>query len=134
MMKASCFLDMVIGDRAVGKLGIELFWDVAPRACENFRALCTGENGRSKTSALRLHYAGCPTHRIIPGFMAQLGDIGSRNDGTGGESIYGARFADEETGLRAMHSSRGILSMANAGKDTVRRFDATSGRKCLNSA
>lgn len=112
------WLDVQIGDRQPGRLVFELKWDAAPRACANFAALCTGERGYSTTSRLRLHYKGNKIHRLIPGFMMQMGDISPANDGTGGESIYGARFADEAGGLKQKHSARGTLAMANSGKDT----------------
>jgi hypothetical protein len=82
------FFDISIGGEAAGRIVIELRTDVAPRTCENFRALCTGEKGPSARSGKRLHFKGCPFHRIIPGFMCQGGDFTKQN-GTGGESIYG---------------------------------------------
>jgi len=82
------FFDIGIGGEAAGRVVIELRTDVAPRTCENFRALCTGEKGASFKSGKRLHFKGCPFHRIIPGFMCQGGDF-TRQNGTGGESIYG---------------------------------------------
>lgn len=90
----------------------------APRTCASFLALCTGEAGVSAATRTRLHYKGCPAHRLIPSFMIQCGDIGPRNDGTGGESIYGANFADEAGGLKQRHSARGVLAMANVRAET----------------
>jgi Cyclophilin type peptidyl-prolyl cis-trans isomerase/CLD len=87
--------------------------DVAPRTAANFRALCVGDQKNNRGTPLR--YRGSLLHRVIPGFMCQGGDFTKRN-GTGGESIYGASFADENFTLK--HSARGLLSMANAGPHT----------------
>ena len=107
-------LDVTIDGKPAGTLTLELFADVVPKTAENFRALCTGEKGVGK-SGKPLSYAGSPFHRIIPGFMIQGGDF-TRGNGTGGESIYGEKFADENFTLK--HGGAGTLSMANAGPNT----------------
>ncbi|THU48311.1 hypothetical protein C4D60_Mb09t24900 [Musa balbisiana] len=109
------FLDVAIDGNAAGRLMFELFADIVPKTAENFRALCTGEMGFGLMTKKPLHYKGSIFHRIIKGFMTQGGDF-SRRDGTGGESIYGGKFADENFVLN--HDSPGLLSMANAGRDT----------------
>jgi peptidylprolyl isomerase len=111
------FFDISIGGEAAGRIVFELFADDAPLTAENFRQLCTGEKGTGE-SGKPLHYKGCSFHRIIPGFMCQGGDITNGN-GTGGESIYGRKFNDETfAGKAGKHPGPGVLSMANAGKNT----------------
>merc|ERR1719215_2323314 len=85
--------------------------------CENFRCLCNGEHGTGLITKMPLHFKGAKFHRVIPGFMAQGGDF-EQGDGRGGESIYGGKFVDEASGLALRHAKRGLLSMANSGKDT----------------
>ncbi|CAK9154873.1 unnamed protein product, partial [Ilex paraguariensis] len=109
------FLDISIDRDPVERIVIELFADVAPRTAENFRALCTGEKGIGITTEKPLHYKGSIFHRIIKGFMVQGGDF-SKGNGTGGESIYGGKFADEN--FKLDHTMPGLLSMANGGPNT----------------
>ena len=112
--KTRVFFDMTIGGEAAGRIVFELHSDVVPKTAENFRALCTGEKGTGG-SGKPLHFKGSSFHRIIPGFMCQGGDFTAGN-GTGGESIYGHKFEDENFDLR--HEGSGTLSMANAGPGT----------------
>lgn len=108
------FFDITIDGAYAGRMEITLRNDIVPRTAENFRALCTGEKGIGR-SGKPLHFKGCLFHRIVPEFMCQGGDF-TRHNGTGGESIYGAKFEDENFDLK--HDRAGILSMANAGKNT----------------
>ncbi|KAF7809802.1 peptidyl-prolyl cis-trans isomerase CYP40-like [Senna tora] len=115
MVNPRCYLDISIGGELEGRIVVELFKDVVPKTAENFRALCTGEKGVAPHTGVPLHYKGVRFHRIIKGFMIQGGDI-SAGDGTGGESIYGLKFEDENFELK--HERKGMLSMANAGPNT----------------
>ncbi|KAK8511583.1 hypothetical protein V6N12_038185 [Hibiscus sabdariffa] len=115
MVNPRCYLDISIGGEVEGRLIVELYKDFVPKTAENFRALCTGEKGIGPNTAAPLHYKGVRFHRIIRGFMIQGGDI-SAGDGTGGESIYGIKFEDENFELK--HERKGMLSMANMGPNT----------------
>ncbi|KAL8170294.1 hypothetical protein V2J09_022098 [Rumex salicifolius] len=109
------YFDVCIGGQPSERITFELFADVVPKTAENFRALCTGEKGVGATTGKSLHYKGSSFHRIITGFMAQGGDF-SKGNGTGGESIYGGKFPDEN--FKKDHDGPGLLSMANSGPGT----------------
>jgi len=108
------FFDMTADGAPLGRITMELRKDVVPKTAENFRALCTGEKGKG-TSGKPLHFKNSSFHRVIDDFMCQGGDF-TRGNGTGGESIYGEKFADEN--FKLTHTGPGILSMANAGPNT----------------
>jgi len=114
MSNPKVFFDVAVSGRPIGRIVMELFADTTPRTAENFRALCTGEKGIGRMGK-PLHFKGSTFHRVIPNFMCQGGDFTAGN-GTGGESIYGAKFADEN--FIRKHTGPGVLSMANAGPNT----------------
>lgn len=106
-MSDNVYFDITINDEPAGRIVFRLFDDVVPKTAKNFRELATGEHG--------FGYAGSPFHRVIPQFMLQGGDFTNGN-GTGGKSIYGEKFADENFNLK--HDRPYLLSMANAGPNT----------------
>ncbi|WP_405550858.1 peptidylprolyl isomerase [Streptomyces sp. NBC_01171] len=106
-MSDNVYFDITINDEPAGRIVFRLFDDVVPKTAKNFRELATGEHG--------FGYAGSPFHRVIPQFMLQGGDF-TQGNGTGGKSIYGEKFPDENFNLK--HDRPYLLSMANAGPNT----------------
>ncbi|XP_057541713.1 peptidyl-prolyl cis-trans isomerase CYP40-like [Amaranthus tricolor] len=114
-VRPKCYMDISIGGELEGRIVVELYNDTVPKTAENFRALCTGEFGTSSISGLRLHYKGLRFHRIVKGALIQGGDISAGGE-SGGESIYGLTFDDENFDLK--HERKGMLSMVNVGPNT----------------
>jgi cyclophilin family peptidyl-prolyl cis-trans isomerase len=106
------FFDISVDGYEAGRVVLGLYGNAAPKTVLNFETLANGETRNER--GLRLAYEGSTIHRIIPQFMIQGGDFTNHN-GTGGFSIYGDRFDDEQNGLKLKHSGPGILSMANSG-------------------
>ncbi|KAK9056684.1 hypothetical protein SSX86_024046 [Deinandra increscens subsp. villosa] len=115
MKRVRCYLDISIGGELEGRIVVELFSDIVPKTAENFRALCSGEKGVGPITGAPLHYKGVRFHRLIKSSKIEGGDISTR-DGTGGESIYGSTFDDENFEIK--HERKGMLSMVNSGPNT----------------
>ncbi|WP_328430028.1 peptidylprolyl isomerase [Streptomyces sp. NBC_00443] len=106
-MSENVFFSISANGENLGRIVFRLFDDVVPKTARNFRELATGQHGYG--------YKGSPFHRVIPEFMLQGGDF-TEGNGTGGKSIYGEKFADENFQLK--HNKPFLLSMANAGPGT----------------
>lgn len=124
----NCFFEVVIGGDKAQRVEFKLYDDVCPKTAANFRALCTGKKADGEALPKNFGYEGTIFHRIIPGFMVQGGDF-ERKDGTGGVSIYGTKFDDEN--FEKKHDKAGLLSSANSGPNTNgSQFFVTTASKC----
>ncbi|KAK4686688.1 hypothetical protein P7C73_g3434, partial [Tremellales sp. Uapishka_1] len=124
----NCFFDITISGEKAGRIEFKLYDKVVPKTAANFRALCTGKKENGEALPKDFGYQGCLFHRVIPGFMIQSGDF-ERGDGTGGQSIYGSKFDDENFDKK--HDKVGLLSSANAGANTNgSQFFVTTTEKC----
>lgn len=118
MQRPRVYLDVAISGRPTGRLIIELYQDIVPKTAENFRCLCTGEKGVSRSSGAKLHYKGTRFYRVTHGFGCEGGDIVAGN-GTGSDSIWSCLFADESfAGPAGRHTGLGCVSMVNNGPDS----------------
>ena len=114
-MTDKCTLEFAVDGAYLGKVVVGVFGNAVPKTAKNFMVLCGNDYDKDKKIVTPKKYPGSIVHRVIPGFMIQAGDY-EKNDGTGGKSIYGGNFPDENFKLK--HTGPGILSMANAGPGT----------------
>jgi cyclophilin family peptidyl-prolyl cis-trans isomerase len=113
-----CYIDIAVNNTPRGRVVIELYTDIAPHACENFRHLCLGDIApvsKNDGKIIHLHYKNCTFFRIVKGGWIQSGDI-ENNKGSGGYSIYGPTFPDESFSVE--HDAEGIVGYANTGPNT----------------
>ncbi|WVO13688.1 hypothetical protein L204_101309 [Cryptococcus depauperatus] len=122
------FIKVSVNGKDIGRVEFKLYDDVTPKTAANFRGLCTGKKPDDTSLPSNFSYKSSTFHRVIPGFMIQGGDI-ERHDGTGGVSIYGSKFPDEN--FEKKHDKAGLLSCANAGSNTNgSQFFITTADKC----
>ncbi|CAD6575222.1 MAG: Peptidyl-prolyl cis-trans isomerase [Tremellales sp. Tagirdzhanova-0007] len=125
---SNCFFELTVGKESAGRVEFKLYDETTPKTAANFRALCTGKKMDGGSLPKDFGYQGTAFHRVIPGFMCQGGDF-ERHDGTGGQSIYGSKFDDEN--FEKKHDKVGLLSSANAGPNTNgSQFFITTSEKC----